>query len=44
MKRPGGGAPFVPGLDLHGLTWLYDPVVALTTRERVFRERRPMGR
>jgi ubiquinone/menaquinone biosynthesis C-methylase UbiE len=32
-------ATFVPAAGRHGLTSLYDPVVALTMRERVFRSR-----
>ena len=35
-KSRGG---FVPALGLDSLTWLYDPVVALTTRERYFKKR-----
>jgi ubiquinone/menaquinone biosynthesis C-methylase UbiE len=30
---------FVPAAGRHGLTWLYDPIVALTMRERTFRSR-----
>ena len=35
-KSRGG---FVPALGLDSLTWLYDPIVALTTRERYFKKR-----
>ncbi len=29
---------FVPALRFHWLTWIYDPLVSLTTREKVFRK------
>lgn len=37
MKR--SDSPYLPALRYHWLTRLYDPVVALTTRERLFKTR-----
>jgi ubiquinone/menaquinone biosynthesis C-methylase UbiE len=34
-----GDAKFVPAAGRHGLTWMYDPIVAMTMRERTFRSR-----
>src|SRR5947209_17190896 len=34
-----GRRRFVPALRFDALTWLYDPVVALTSRERGFKQR-----
>lgn len=38
-RSPAAGTSLVPALRFHWLTRLYDPIVAVTTRESVFRRR-----
>lgn len=34
---------YIPALRYNWLTWLYDPVVALTTREKTFKKTHKTG-